>query len=54
MGVEVIRLEAFGAFIECPGSKYTGHLVTTEAQTGGEAHAAPSIGKNLIASGSTA
>jgi hypothetical protein len=53
-GVEKNRLEAFGAFVECPGgTKYTGHLVTTEAQTAGKEHKNAGIGKNLIASGST-
>jgi hypothetical protein len=47
-GTEANRLTAFGAFTECPGSKYTGHLVTTEAQTSGKRHSEAAIGKNLI------
>jgi hypothetical protein len=54
-GTEANRFTAFGAFFECPGSKYTGHLVTTEAQTGGKKHSEIAIGKNLIpVSGTTA
>jgi hypothetical protein len=47
-GKEVNRLTAFEAFVECPVSTYTGHLVTTEAQTAGKEHKSAGIGKNLI------
>jgi hypothetical protein len=57
-GAGANALTVFGGTLECPGSTYTGHLVTTEAQTTNAEkklieHKNAGIGNNLIASGST-
>jgi hypothetical protein len=51
-------LTTFSGSVECPGSTYTGHLVTTEFQTtNGKLelieHKKAGIGKNMLPSGST-
>lgn len=44
------QLEAFGVAVRCPGSEYTGHVVTTHAQTtaAGKSHEKAGTGSNLI------
>ena len=49
------QLEAFGAAVRCPESEYTGHVVTTHAQTtaAGQTHEQAGIGNNLIPNNSS-